>query len=120
MGRLGDHGRPGWRRMGRLSKGRVVATVRHLRERFGDGLTIAASGGLHEPADALDLQDAGANLVAIDSGLVYSGPASPSGSTTQSSTSTKPRRLAGPGESGRRSSHGSGSVSSVSACSWAV
>ena len=73
-GSLGDHGRSGWRRMGRLSKGRVVATVRLLRERFGDGLTIAASGGLHEPADALDLQDAGANLVAIDSGLVYSGP----------------------------------------------
>ena len=73
-GSVGDHERSGWRRMGRLSKGRVVATVRLLRERFGDGLTIAASGGLHEPADALDLQDAGANLVAIDSGLVYSGP----------------------------------------------
>ena len=73
-GSVRDPERSGWRRMGRLSKGRVVATVSLLRERFGDGLTIAASGGLHEPADALDLQDAGANLVAIDSGLVYSGP----------------------------------------------
>ena len=73
-GSVRDPERSGWRRMGRLSKGRVVATVRLLRERFGGGLTITASGGLHEPADALDLQDAGANLVAIDSGLVYSGP----------------------------------------------
>jgi hypothetical protein len=66
--------RPGWRRIGRPSREPAIATVRLLRERFGDGLAIAASGGVHEPADALDLLKAGADLVAIDSGLVYSGP----------------------------------------------
>ena len=31
-------------------------------------------GGIHEPEDALRIREAGADLVAIDSGLVYSGP----------------------------------------------
>src|SRR5262249_19461420 len=66
--------RPGWRRMGRPVRDRAIGMVRVLRQRFGDDLAIAASGGVHEPADALDFLSAGANLVAIDSGLVYSGP----------------------------------------------
>src|SRR5262249_49572749 len=38
---------------------------------------IIASGGLHEPEHALDFLQAGAKLVQIDSGLVYSGPGLP-------------------------------------------
>jgi len=66
--------RPGWRRMGRPARDRAIATVRKLHERFANGLAIAASGGVHEPADAFDFLEAGADLVAVDSGLVYSGP----------------------------------------------
>jgi hypothetical protein len=68
---------PGWRRMGRPAKAPALAMVRSLRNQFPDRLAILASGGVHEPADALDFQDAGADLVAIDSGLVYSGPGLP-------------------------------------------
>jgi hypothetical protein len=76
-GRVRDNDRPGWKRMGRPARGPAAATVRLLRERFGDSLAITSSGGVHEPADALDLLEAGADLVAIDSGLVYSGPGLP-------------------------------------------
>ena len=44
--------RPGWRRIGRPVRGPSIAMVRRLRERFGGGVAIAASGGVHEPADA--------------------------------------------------------------------
>jgi dihydroorotate dehydrogenase len=55
----------------------VLRMVRHLRDRFGDGLVIVSSGGVHEPDNALQLLAAGANLVQIDSGLVYAGPGLP-------------------------------------------
>ncbi len=48
--------------------------VAALRERFGPAFAILARGGVHEVADALALQDAGANLVEVDSGLVFTGP----------------------------------------------
>ena len=51
--------------------------VRYLRERWGTGLLIIASGGVHEPQHALDLRRAGADLVQVDSGLVYTGPGLP-------------------------------------------
>jgi dihydroorotate dehydrogenase len=55
----------------------ALRKVIHMRERFGDGLTIISSGGVHEPEHALQLFAAGANLVQIDSGLVYGGPGLP-------------------------------------------
>jgi dihydroorotate dehydrogenase len=55
----------------------ALAQVRHLRQRWGQGPVILASGGLHEPEDALALREAGADLVEIDSGLVYTGPGLP-------------------------------------------
>ncbi len=67
----------GCRLMGRPVRATAQLRVRELRERFGSGLSIVASGGVHEPADALDLIDAGADLVEIDSGLVFSGPGLP-------------------------------------------
>jgi dihydroorotate dehydrogenase len=52
----------------------VIAVTAQLRVAFGDSLTLIATGGVHQPADALELLHAGANLVQVDSGLVFSGP----------------------------------------------
>ncbi|HEY1188090.1 MAG TPA: hypothetical protein VGE74_10560, partial [Gemmata sp.] len=52
----------------------VLARVRALRARFGPAVPVVAAGGVHEPEHALALLDAGANLVEIDSGLVFNGP----------------------------------------------
>ena len=51
--------------------------VRRLRGRCGKEMLIIASGGVHEPEDALELRAAGADLVEIDTGLVYTGPGLP-------------------------------------------
>ncbi|HTN77022.1 MAG TPA: hypothetical protein VL096_17305, partial [Pirellulaceae bacterium] len=49
--------------------------VRGLRAEYrADQLAIIAGGGIHEPQHALDLFAAGANLVKLDSGLIFSGP----------------------------------------------
>lgn len=68
-------------RAGRLI-GRPARAVAHelthrLRTRYGSDFALIASGGVHEPADALTLLRAGANLVQTDSGLVYGGPGLP-------------------------------------------
>jgi dihydroorotate dehydrogenase len=55
----------------------ALETVRRLRERFGQGFAIISSGGVHEPEHALRLFAAGADLVQIDSGLVFGGPGLP-------------------------------------------
>jgi dihydroorotate dehydrogenase len=51
--------------------------IRELRGAIGSDATIIAGAGIHSPADALDALDAGADLVAIDSGLVFAGPGLP-------------------------------------------
>ncbi len=48
--------------------------VESLRGRHGEGLIIIAGGGIQQPADALALLAAGANLVQLHSGLIYNGP----------------------------------------------
>lgn len=48
-----------------------------VRQRKPLGLPIIAGGGVLEPADALALLEAGADLVQIGAGLVYSGPGLP-------------------------------------------
>lgn len=50
------------------------ALVSALRTHHVRDFAIIAAGGCHEPADALDFFAAGADLVQIDSGLIYSGP----------------------------------------------
>ena len=67
----------GRREMGRPARDPALRTVRRLRDRLGVGPAIVASGGVHEPADALDLLAAGADLVQVDSGLVFGGPGLP-------------------------------------------
>ncbi|MED4784601.1 dihydroorotate dehydrogenase [Brevibacillus choshinensis] len=50
--------------------------VQWLREHWPTSFIIG-SGGIHEPADALHMLSAGADLVQLHSGLVYSGPGLP-------------------------------------------
>lgn len=68
-------------RAGRLigAPARLLALnlTQRLRERYGADIALIASGGVHEPADALALLQAGANLVQTDSGLIYGGPGLP-------------------------------------------
>ena len=52
----------------------ALRQVGKLRERYRAGVFIIASGGVHEPEHALDLRAAGADLVEVDTGLVYTGP----------------------------------------------
>jgi len=52
----------------------ALRQVAQLRERHGRDVLIVASGGVHEPEHALELRAAGADLVAVDTGLVYTGP----------------------------------------------
>jgi dihydroorotate dehydrogenase len=63
--------------VGRPEREPALRLVAHLRRRWGDRLVLVGSGGVHEPGQALDMLRAGADLVAIDSGLVYAGPGLP-------------------------------------------
>jgi hypothetical protein len=61
--------------IGTPARSPAVNLVSALRREFPpDDLAIVAGGGVHEPRHAIDLLAAGANLVHVDSGLVFSGP----------------------------------------------
>jgi len=51
--------------------------VRALRRSHGKALPIIVGGGIHQPVEALEMREAGADLIQIHSGLVYSGPGLP-------------------------------------------
>jgi dihydroorotate dehydrogenase len=69
---------PGGRReIGRPAREAGLKAMVRLRKRCGPGVVIVGGGGVHDPADALDLAQAGADLVQVDSGLVFSGPGLP-------------------------------------------
>jgi dihydroorotate dehydrogenase len=51
--------------------------VRRLRRRWGQQLALISSGSVHEPEQGLRLIEGGADLVLIESGLVYGGPGLP-------------------------------------------
>ena len=63
--------------LGAPARAAALVRIRCLRERLGPDIAIIAAGGLHDPTDALELLAAGASLVQIDSGLVFSGPGLP-------------------------------------------
>lgn len=70
----------GGRAIGSPAREPALAQVRRWRERYrreGKDFLLIASGGIHDPGDALALREAGADLVEVDSGLVYSGPGLP-------------------------------------------
>lgn len=63
---------------GSLLKPLSIEIVRSIREqRLSASFSIIASGGIHQPIDALELMEAGADYVQLHSGLVYSGPGLP-------------------------------------------
>jgi dihydroorotate dehydrogenase len=71
----GEVARPGGgAQIGGPAREPAVVRVREVRARFGPALPVVAAGGVHEPEHALALLAAGANLVEIDSGLVFTGP----------------------------------------------
>lgn len=72
LGRVGEA-----RRVGAGTQAAAIGTIRALRERWGRRMAIIGSGGIVEPGDALAMLDAGADLVQIHSGLVFSGPGLP-------------------------------------------
>jgi len=67
---------PGSRTYGAAARAPALQAVRVLRA-HAPAAAIVAGGGVHDPQDALDLLDAGADLVSIESGLVLSGPGLP-------------------------------------------
>lgn len=62
---------------GPQSKSMSIELIHRLRSLYGEKMAIIASGGVQDPADALDLLHAGADLVRLHSGFVYSGPGLP-------------------------------------------
>jgi dihydroorotate dehydrogenase len=55
----------------------ALQQVRGLRQLVGADVPIIASGGVHEPEHTLAMLEAGANLVQLDTGLIYTGPGLP-------------------------------------------
>ena len=55
----------------------ALQQVAKLRARIDAEFLLIASGGVHEPEHALELRSAGADLVQVDTGLVYTGPGLP-------------------------------------------
>ncbi|NHN29417.1 hypothetical protein [Paenibacillus agricola] len=63
---------------GRAAKPLTLDKVRCVRlYNRSASFSLIASGGIHQPLDALELMDEGADYVQINSGLVYSGPGLP-------------------------------------------
>jgi dihydroorotate dehydrogenase len=54
----------------------ALQQVRGIRQR-GWALAILGSGGIHEPEQALEMMQAGADLVSTDTGLIFTGPGLP-------------------------------------------
>lgn len=52
-------------------------SIQLLRETLGEEVLLIGGVGVHSPADALDMLVAGADLVKIDTGLVFAGPGLP-------------------------------------------
>jgi dihydroorotate dehydrogenase len=63
--------------IGRSARAPALERVRHLRRRYGNGVFLIASGGVHEPEDAVALRSAAADLIEVDTGLIYTGPGLP-------------------------------------------
>ena len=68
---------PSGRMIGLPARVPALELVRQIAWRWGKEVPIIAAGGVHEPEDALALRSAGADLVQVDSGLVYTGPGLP-------------------------------------------
>lgn len=56
---------------------RALAMVRRIRARLGGGVTVIGVGGVESARHALDLLEAGANLVQLYTAFIYGGPGLP-------------------------------------------
>ncbi|MFB9330744.1 hypothetical protein ACFFSY_32790 [Paenibacillus aurantiacus] len=63
--------------VGRGGKAACLAKLALIRSQAAGSPALLASAGVHEPADALELMDAGADYVLLHSGFVYAGPGLP-------------------------------------------
>ncbi|MDB5052949.1 MAG: hypothetical protein JWM44_999 [Bacilli bacterium] len=63
--------------VGREGKAHSIEKARYIREHTPKDWAIIATGGIHQPQDALDLLEVGTDYVQLHSGLVYSGPGLP-------------------------------------------
>lgn len=63
--------------VGRGSKGLALQKIREIRTHCSPSLIIKSGSSVHEPKDALELLEAGANYIMLHSGLVYAGPGLP-------------------------------------------
>lgn len=68
---------PSSKLMGRAVFDSALALVSDLRQHYGNTLVIISSGGIHEPIQARQFIDVGADLIQVDSGLVFAGPGLP-------------------------------------------
>lgn len=66
----------GWQ-LNRAAFEPALAATKRWRASLGEQPPIISSGGVHEPSQALQLLDAGATAVQLDSGLAISGPGLP-------------------------------------------
>jgi dihydroorotate dehydrogenase len=48
--------------------------IRSWRKRLGEDGVVIVSGGVEEPSEAVELMEAGVNLVLVDAGLIFNGP----------------------------------------------
>lgn len=62
---------------GRRALAESIRKTAFLRKRMGDRFVLIAGGGLHEPYQALQLLEAGADFLMLHSGLIFSGPGLP-------------------------------------------
>ncbi len=62
------------RALGKANLAGTLRCVKQIREIADESRLIIASGGVHEPADAHAIVQAGANIVGVDSGMVFAGP----------------------------------------------
>lgn len=60
---------------GRPLHDQALQVLRWLQQAVGKDLTLIASGGIMSGADAVERQQAGAQLVQLYTGLIYAGPA---------------------------------------------
>lgn len=60
--------------IGQSASGEIPDAIRNWRMALPVGATIITDGGIHDPRRALELIDAGSDLVAVSSGLVFTGP----------------------------------------------
>jgi hypothetical protein len=69
-----SHANDSSRQMSRSAFEPVVAAIKEWRDELAGDKVIVASGGVHEPAQAMSFYEAGADLIQIDSGFVFAGP----------------------------------------------